>query len=205
MPNLNSPFGLRPSRHKNGAPYNGAVNPYYIPSSYGTALYVGDPVIITGTSNTAEVTAAGYGKFGPGTLPEINKATAAGGAYISGVIVGFAPLPTDLGKQYNAASTERVALVCDDPDVLFEVQEDIGGTALAAVSVGLNVDMIFTNAGSTVTGMSGVEIDRSTAATTNTLQFKIMRLVNRVDNEIGDYAKWLVMANLHTQRDLTGR
>jgi hypothetical protein len=67
------------------------------------------------------------------------------------------------------------------------------------------VDIVYTNSLSTVTGWSGAEIDRSTAATTNTLQFKIMRLVNRQDNEIGDYAKWLVMANLHTQRDLTGR
>jgi len=205
MANTNTPFGLRPVRHKNGAHYNGAVNPYYIPSSYGTALYIGDPVIITGTSNTAEASGVGVGTFGIGCLPEINKATAAGGNYISGVIVGFAPLATDLSKHYNPASTARIALVCDDPDVMFEVQEDIGGTALAAVSVGLNVDLVYTNSGSTVTGWSGAEIDRSTAATTNTLQFKIMRCVNRQDNELGDYAKWLVMANLHTQRDLTGR
>jgi len=35
--------------------FNGAVNPYYIPAGYGTALFIGDPVIITGTANTAEV------------------------------------------------------------------------------------------------------------------------------------------------------
>ena len=59
MANTDSPFGLKPIRHRNGAPYNGAANPYYIPASYGTALVIGDPVIKSGTSNTAEVEAPG--------------------------------------------------------------------------------------------------------------------------------------------------
>ena len=199
MANNDTPLGLIPIKDKNGAPYNGAVNEYYIPSTYATALFVGDPVIITGTSNTTE-----YLSNPPGTLPEINKATAAGGNYISGVIVGFNFLADDLTKTYNAASTERIAYVADDPDLVFEIQEDSGGTALAATSVGLNADLVYTHSGSTTSGKSGAELDRSTANTTNTLQLKILRLINRVDNVIGDSAKWEVMINLHTQRYLTG-
>lgn len=45
MANIDAPFGLRPIRHKSGAPYNGAVNPYYVASTYATALFIGDPVI----------------------------------------------------------------------------------------------------------------------------------------------------------------
>jgi len=52
MANTDAPFGLRPIRHRNGAPYNGAFNHYYVASSYATALFVGDPVVKTGTSNT---------------------------------------------------------------------------------------------------------------------------------------------------------
>ena len=77
MANVDARFGLSPIRHKSGAAYNGAVNPYYIPSSYGTALYIGDPVIKMATgSNTAAVTVPGAGSFAIGTCPEINKAVA---------------------------------------------------------------------------------------------------------------------------------
>jgi len=198
MANVDAKKGLIPIRHKNGENYNGAVNPYYIPSTYATALYIGDPVIVTGTSNTAV-----YKGFEPGTLPEINKTTAAGGAYTSGVIVGFMADPDNLDKSYNPASTERIAMVADDPDLVFEIQEDSVGAALAATDVGLNADYIFGTA-STVTGKSGVELDSSTAATTNTLQMKILRLSCRTSNVVGDNAVWEVMINLHTQRYTTG-
>ena len=199
MANNDTPLGLIPIRHSNGAPYNGAYKEYYLPSTYDTAMFVGDPVLITGTSNTDA-----YMNNAPGTLPEINKTSAAGGAYTTGVIVGFNPLPDDLTKTYNAASTERIAYVADDPDLVFEIQEDSGGTVLDATDVGLNADYVFTHEGSTSTGKSGVELDRSTAADTNTLQLRITRLVNRVDNDLGDSAKWEVTINLHTQRYLTG-
>lgn len=199
MANSDNPMGLVPVKDKNGRTYNGSFNLYYVPSTYATALFVGDPVVITGTSNTAA-----YKEHAAGTLPEINKATAAGGNYISGVIVGFEIDQDDLTKTYNPASTERIVYVADNPDLLFEVQEDSAGTALAATSVGLNADLVYTHSGSTTSGKSGAELDRSTAATTNTLQLKILRLANKVDNAIGDSAKWLVQINLHTQRYLTG-
>ena len=198
MANVDAKKGLIPTKHKNGECYNGATNPYYIPSTYATALYIGDPVIITGTANTAE-----YMGYEPGTLPEINKATAAGGAYTSGVIVGFKADPDNLDKTYNPASTERIAMIADDPDLVFEIQEDSGEAALAVTDVGLNADYIFGTA-STVTGKSGVELDSSTADTTNTLQMKILRLSSRLGNAIGDNAVWEVMINLHTQRNTTG-
>lgn len=199
MANKDTPLGLVPVRHKNGAPYNGAYSEYYVPSTYATALFVGDVVLITGTSNTAE-----YKGNPPGTLPEVNLAGAAGGTYISGVIVGFNPLPDDLTKTYNAASTERIVYVADDPDLVFEIQEDSGGTVLDATDVGLNADLVYTHGGSTTSGKSGAELDRSTIANTNTLKLKVLRLVNRVDNDLGDSAMWEVMINLHSQRYLTG-
>lgn len=199
MANSDTPMGLKPIRHGNGAPYNGAYSEYYVPSTYATALYIGDPVIVTGTSNTS-----GYKGNEPGTLPEINKATAAGGNYITGVIVGFEPLPGDLTKTYNAASTERIVYVADDPDLVFEIQEDGDTTPLAATSASNNADLIYTHSGSTATGQSGAELDSTTINTTATLQLRVKRLVNRVNNSIGAYAKWEVMINLHTQRYTTG-
>ena len=203
MANADTPFGLRPIRHKSGAPYNGAVNPYYLPSSYATAVYIGDPVVRTGTSNTAAVEVPGAGKFAIGTLPEVNV-TAAGtvdGAtkMVTGVVVGFAALPTDLTKQYNPASTARVVYVCDDPDVVFEIQAD---GAIPAASIGLNATFIATHSGSTTTGLSGIELDTTSAAPAADLsdQMRIVRAVNREDNDTTiTHAKVEVVITQHTE------
>jgi len=197
MANSDTPFGLRPVMHRNGAPYNGAAKPYYIPATYATALFIGDPVVKTGTSNTAAVSAPGAGRFPPGTLPEINKATAGDGNAITGVIVGFAGDADD--PVYNVASTERVALVCDDPDIVFEIQAD---GSIAAAQVGLNAVVIYTNAGSTATGQSGVELDTTSdaPAADASNQLTIQGVVNREDNEAGsDFTKVLVKINNHTE------
>ena len=197
--NTDTPFGLRPIRHRNGAAYNGAANPYYIAAGYGTALFVGDPVIKTGTSNTARVSAPGVGTFAIGTIPEINKATAGDGNQITGVIVGFAASPTNLGLLHNPASTERIALVCDDPDVVFEIQAD---GAIAAAEVGLNAVLIYTHAGSAITGRSGAELDTTSdvpdADASN--QLTIQRVVNRDDNFAATaFTKVEVKINNHTE------
>lgn len=204
MANIDSPFGLRPVRHKSGAPYNGAANPYYIASGYGTALFIGDPVVkVAGGSNTAAVEVPGAGKFGVGTLPSIER-TAVGDVdgvtkMITGVIVGFAPLPTDLTKKHNPASTERVAFVCDDPDMIFEIQAD---GAIPAASMGLNAVLIATHSGSTTTGLSGMELDTTSdvPAADASNQLLILRAANREDNDTTiAHAKVEVLINCHTQ------
>ena len=75
MANTDPPKGLVPIKHRNGAPYNGAANPYYKPAGYATALFVGDVVVKTGTANTAAASAPGLGDFNIATLPEINTPT----------------------------------------------------------------------------------------------------------------------------------
>lgn len=202
MANQDAPFGLRPTRHRNGAAYNGAANPYYIPSSYATALFIGDPVIKTGTSNTASVTVPGGGSFGIGTAPEINKATAGDGNAITGVIVGFSPDPAGLGRTHNPASTERIAYVMDDPDVVCEIQAD---GAIAAAQVGLNAVLIYTNAGSAITGLSGVELDTSSdaPAADASNQLTIQRVVNRTDNEAAS-ANTVVEVKINNHTEVHG-
>lgn len=199
MANADTPFGLRPI--KNSPFVEIPKNYYYIPSSYGTALYIGDPVIKTGTSNTVAVTTAGR-LFNPGSLPEINKAAAGDASKITGVIIGFLANPLNLNAAYNPASTERVAIVADSPLQEFEIQEETAGTPLAATSVGLNANVVFAESGSTITGMSGVELDTSTPATDATYQLKILRLVDAPDNAIGRHAKWRVKINNHTEANI---
>ncbi len=194
MANTDNPFGLRPVQHRNGAPYTGACKPYYIPAAYGTALFIGDPVVITGAVNTAAVKAPGAGSFPIGALPVVAKATAGDGNAITGVIVGFAA-----GDYiYNPASTERVVFVADDPDLMFEIQCD--GT-LTPADVGYNAVLIYTTSGSTVTGRSGVELDTTSdvPAADASNQLTIRAFVNREDNDMAAAnSKVLVTINKHT-------
>jgi len=186
MANSDTVKGLKPIRHRNGAPYNGAANRYYIPASDGTAVYVGDAVKSAGSADADGV-------------PTV--AQAAAGDAIRGVVVAVEPETND-STIYRVASTARYVYVADDPDLVFEIQEDSVGGALAATDVGNNADLIVAS-GSTDTGFSGMELDSSTKATT-TAQLRILRLVPRPDNSIGANAKWEVMINEHELSSTTG-
>lgn len=200
MANVDRPSGLSPVKHMLGVPLAATIHPYYIRSDYGTALFIGDPVVKTGDgSNTAAVSAPGAGAFAIGTLPTINKATAGDGNPITGVIVGFAANPANLDQKHNPANTERIAYVCDDPYVIFEIQAD---GAIPAASMGLNAVLIYTHAGNTTTGLSGVELDTTSdvPAADASNQLLILRAVNREDNDTTlAHAKVEVLINQHTQ------
>ena len=198
MANNDAPFGLRPVAHPSGLS-KARVRAYYVPSTYATALFVGDPVVKTGTSNTAQVEVPGVGKCAPGTLPEVNKATAGDGNAITGVIVGVAADPSNLDKRYSPASTEGVVFVNDDPQTEFTIQAD---GAIAAAQVGLNAVLIYTNTGSTSTGQSGAELDTTSdaPAADASNQLTILNVENREDVEAGSaYAVCRVRINNHTE------
>lgn len=192
MANPDMAFGLKPVCDRSGRPYNGAVRAYVVPASDGTALFIGDPVQLGGSSDSG--------------MQTITRATAAGGNYILGVVMGFEIDATIRTNGYRAASTRAVVLVADDPELLFEIQEDSDTEKVLAAEVGLNADLIIA-AGSTVTRLSGAELDSSTAATTNTLQLKIEGIVNDGLNAMEDTdanKRILVSINLHQRRNTTG-
>jgi len=190
MPNTNSANGLTPVRMANGSPYSGSLAPYFVPATDSTALFIGDPVIIAGSADADGVATA-------------TRATAASAGRITGVVVGFVPSPTIVANGYRLASTAEYALVEMGPDVIYEIQEDSVGGALAVTSVGLNADLIAAS-GSTATKRSGFMLDSSTAATTATLQLRIVGFTQRADNEVGTNAKILVRINLPTETGAAG-
>lgn len=180
MPNIDSAFGLRPVSNLDGSPYNGAVREYSTAAGDATAIFIGDPVILSGTSQTID-----------GVIyADVDQA--ATGDVIVGVVVGVKPV-TDDSLTYRAASTQRILMVAP-PNLLYEIQEVSGGTALTANDIGLNANFVV-GSGSTTTGYSGVELNNATEATTNTLDLQIVGFVNRADNAIGEHAKWLVRIN----------
>lgn len=186
MPNVSSPAGARPVMHRNGTAYNGTFRTYSSAVGYNTALYIGDFVKLTGASQT----------LGGRVLSDVDLATAT--STILGAIVGFKPVTQD-SLRYRAAATLREVFVADDPDLIFEMQENTE-TALTANDAGLNIEFE-AGAGSTATGLSGNLLDNSTAQTTNTLGLHLIAPVAREDNEIGAHAKWLVSINQHQFTD----
>lgn len=182
MANANVAFGLKPVRMLDGSPYNGAGDMFYLPSSVATAAYIGDPVKLAGSADTAGVASI---------------ALCAATDTITGTIIGFADA-TSMAAGYGAASTARYVLVAHGQDILFEIQEDGVGGAIAAADIGLNADIIVA-AGSTYSKRSGVMLDTSTKNTTATLGLRIRGLAQRPDNELSANAKVLVSLNDTTE------
>lgn len=193
MANATGGFGLRPVRHLNGSPWNGQTIPCYISSSYATALYIGSPVLLSPTLAEKDTT---------GRYPTINVSTGATTTVIWGVITSFEPLPTDLTKTYNPASTERIAHVCTDRDVLYAIRGSGGGTP-SKVFVGQNA-VCYGSGGSTATGLSSVKLDEGDSSAPTTTQahpLHIEGILDREDNRLDDYAVYLVSLNT---RNATG-
>lgn len=186
-----NPHGLDPVKHALGVPLNACVNPYYVPSSYETALFIGDPVVKSGTANTGSVLLDGA-LMPAGSLPGVVQGNTTGAN--TGVMIGRVNSVNDLITKYSPADTEDCIMVCDDPYMVYRAQEDSDGGNIAIASVGLNTNLIFTHAGNTTTGISGAEIDSSEVATTATLAVKILR-ADPVAAAPGSNGEWWVTIN----------
>ena len=93
----------------------------------------------------------------------------------------------------NITAGKIIADVIDDPSQLFLVQCDAG---FVAADVGKNADVIGTG-GSTTTGVSTMELNSSTLATTAALNLKTVGLYNVPSNEYGSFAVVVVKINEH--------
>lgn len=207
MANTNRPRGLVPIRHLSGAPWNGKTTMYLVTDT--AAMYAGDIVKHSGTAGAAGSVVFGQDVEG---MPVIARCTDGTGTVDTplGVVVGFLPLQPLQDVNYKAADgTDRIALVCDDRDVVFEVQEDATTTPITVASIGLNV-MFSTTAGSTTTGLSGMEIISTQVAATTTHPLRILGLSKRVDNNLNtggagtDKAKFEVVFNQHVFKGVAG-
>ncbi len=173
--------GLIPVRHVSGGKIRNNV--YYVPSTDSTALYVGDPVKLVNAMD-------------PENEVSVVTAAAAGDALI-GAVVGFLPDPSNPYSTNRKASTNRYVLVCDDPDVVFQIQEDAVGGAVSAANVAShdNADIVVA-AGSDATGVSGAMLDSSSAAVTSA-QLKIIGIKRDKQNAAADSAGAVLEVLIH--------
>lgn len=183
MANQDAPFGLRPLRSGSGSDLTGMQNKYRIASGYATAIFQGDLVAV--------VTGGGIERVGAG-----------GSGLILGVFNGCRYTDPTSGKEtfsnYYPASTSASdieAFVIDAPHALFEVQSD---EAFPVADLFGNFDIVAT-AGDSNSGISRVELDTSTGATTATLPLKAVDISQDPENSDVSSANTnvVVMINNH--------
>lgn len=172
--------GFIPVGTLSGAPWQASIRTYTMDATHD-AIFVGDLVHFDADGYPDQYDAADTQVFGVCVGVEVDR--------------GLSALTEHPG--YLDTNVVGKILVATDPLLLMEVQEDGVTTPLTLADVNLNIEII--NAGGdTATGVSGMEIDSTTAATTNTLPLRIIGLVDRPDNQLASVdstkpnARWLV-------------
>lgn len=192
-PTVSAPYGLDPINRFDGIPYAGATQQLPIASTYNTAIYNGDVVLVNG----------GYIKksavTSDSTTDKANNAT-------YGVFMGVQYVNTQgqtVEAQYypgNAAATSAIAYVVMDPAAEFKVavtyagNSTISSTTLAAV--GTNAALI-QGTGSATTGNSGVSLAAPAAGAGNAaaLPVRIVAVVPETASSAGNYTEVVVKFN----------
>lgn len=187
MANSDTPFGLRPVKKLDGSPYNAATVLCFWAGDTSNTLYPGDPVKLSGTADDNGV-------------PAVDRAAVAGPSW--GVMVSVAgDSNEDLTRdtpRYLSTSAGYLN-VCKADNIVFELQEDSVGGALAKTDVGKKANFTFGTPSTSHPIQSAAELDSNTAvATTTGAAVQIIGFPVRPDNEIGTNAKWLVQLRIQT-------
>ena len=185
MANIDAAFGLRPIAKVGSAP-GGTTGT----TKYSIGDNTGDPVK--------------YKNDGTGEVATASDA-------LLGVFMGCFYTDPTTGKptfrNYFPASLspgDAIAFVADDPDQMFVVQQDSVGSNLVAADLNLNANLIF-GAGSTTTGVSGVEIDSSTGAATATHQVRLIDFYDIPSNDAtANNSELVIKINNHSLNGGTG-
>ena len=167
MANQDAAFGMRPVRMVGGAPYTGGQSRYRIAANYGTAIFQGDMVAQV-TGGTVEVHADG------GTVPIVGV--------FNGCMYTDPTTSEQVFSNFYPASTNAsdiIAFIIDDPMVVFEIQAD---AAFPIADLFGNFDIVYTSAGSTVTGISGAELKVADGGTATTLSIKAIDISGDPEN-----------------------
>ena len=186
MSTTSAPRGLKPVGLLGGMPFAGSTRSLKIKNNYATAIFNGDVVGLAATTGSDD--------------GHIVRETAAGEVNPIGVFLGCSYTDPNTGQmthsQYypgSIAKDDIYAVVAINPFTLYEVQAD---GALDQAKLGLTIDLVQTQAGSTTTGNSGLQADASTASVGGEL-FKIVDFVDRVGSSVGDtYTDIIVMMNM---------
>lgn len=181
--------------HLQTSAHSARISNYVVDAGDGTAIFMGDFVKTDGT--TGSLTVAGE------NMPAVIQAAA--GDTLRGFVVGVDPIlgvaigSENLNRLYRPASVQMVLHVCDDPYAVIRIQSS---SAVAATEVGENADIVV-SAGSTYTGMSGMQVSGTTG--TSTAQLRILRVDASPNNVVGATNSDIIcLINEHELKSTTG-
>ena len=187
-PTIDAPYGLVPVGTIGGRNFVGATRQMKIASNYGTAIGMGDLVE----------------RVNDGTIERDASTTAMPATGTSGVFMGCSYTDPNTGQltfqnSYpgSIVASDIFASVADDPFLIFKVAVCSSGTPMATVArtaIGNNVSII-SNTLNTANGRSKLAITSGSIATTNTLPFKIIDVVEETKTGADAFAEVLVIYN----------
>lgn len=199
MSAVSAPYGLRPVKKLGGLAYAGAIREIKMTANSAAGIFTGDLVSVT-SGEPAAATAT------PTTTRSANTPI--------GVCVGVRYTDVTTKQEYHsqyfpaggitAGHTNVYIKVCEDPDMMFMVQ---ASAAMDRTDIGMNCALTNFSAGSTRTGLSGVQLDAATEAATTSLAVRIVDVVENGQSTGGDaYTDMLVVFNhgVHALRNTTG-
>jgi hypothetical protein len=162
MPAYTKPFGFQPVNLIGGRLNAGSTREVPISANFATAIRYGDRVTIAS-----------------GVIARDTATTAFTSGGVLGIFLGCSYTDATLGKTFrqnwvaSTVASDAVAIVCDDPQMIFRVAYVSGTTVVTGLTyanaVGKNVAAV-SNTTSTVisdTAVSGI-------ATTNTLPYRVI-------------------------------
>ena len=197
-PTVSAPYGLEPINRIDFMPYAGATRQLPIASTYNTAIYNGDIVLVTGGNirKSAVTTDA--------TTDQANNAT-------YGVFVGVQYVNTQgqtVQAQYypgNSAASSAVAYVVDDSQAAFKVAVTFSGNATVTTAnasvVGTNLQ-IRQGTGSSTTGNSGLSVVAPVAGTGNAAALPVRAVAVVPETATGNNAYVEVIVKLNNPQIL---
>ena len=156
---VNAPLGLQAASYGISAPWSGGFQVFPITANYGTSLFLGDLVTFT-NGQLVRYTAGGDSPAGvfwgctftdPTGIVQIQKYWPAAQAVKNGTI--------------------PIANVIVDPNTIFSIQVS---AAFAWANLDKNADVTFATPGNPATGESGMMLDYTTIAVTNTLPLHVI-------------------------------
>jgi len=177
-PVVSAPYGLKPVNLIGGQVFAGSTREYAIPYGYSTNIFYGDFVGLT-----------------RGQIQRLSVTSGTAGNQ-TGVFLGCSYTdPTTKQKrfsQYWPASTlagDAVAIVCDDPDTVFQAVVCSSGTTVASgarAMIGQNLECL-NNTGNANTGDSAnaLAAPTDTPVTTSSLPIRVLGLVQETAVSLG--------------------
>ena len=105
-------------------------------------------------------------------------------------------LYTGVSLNYGKPSKATKHQVIVSPDAIYEAQDNGAVDGFNAADMGLNCNLAL-GSGNATTLISGHKLDEASANTTNSLDVKLLKLLDVPDNAAGSYSRVEVMFNKH--------